>query len=78
PKHKLKSKIIDCYAEGMGINAICRVFKVEINSLKTCIKQEGEEFIQPDIEEIFLILIKSPTKLKLVNYLLGILLTCFL
>ncbi|CAA6823979.1 MAG: Unknown protein, partial [uncultured Sulfurovum sp.] len=42
PKHKLKSKIIDCYAEGMGINAICRVFKVEINSLKTCIKQEGE------------------------------------
>ena len=51
PKHKLKSKIMACYAEGMGINSLCRVFKVGINSLQRWIKEEGEKFIQPDIEE---------------------------
>jgi len=51
PKHKLKSKIMDCYAEGMGINSICRVFKVGINSLQSWIKEEGKAFIQPDISE---------------------------
>ena len=28
PKNRNKSKIMDCYAEGMGLNALCRVFKV--------------------------------------------------
>ena len=51
PKHKDKKKIMDCYAEGMGINSICRVFKVGINSVQSWIKAEGEKFIQPDITE---------------------------
>ena len=51
PKNKNKSKIMDCYAEGMGLNALCRVFKVGINSIQSWIKQEGEKFIQPDIKE---------------------------
>ena len=42
---------MDCYAEGMGLNSICRVFKVGINSLQAWIKKEGKEFIQPDIKE---------------------------
>jgi insertion element IS1 protein InsB len=50
-KHRDKKKIMDCYAEGMGINSICRVFKVGINSLQAWIKKEGEKFIQPDITE---------------------------
>ena len=49
--HRDKKKIMDCYAEGMGINSICRVFKVGINSLQAWIKKEGKEFIQPDITE---------------------------
>jgi insertion element IS1 protein InsB len=51
PKHRDKIKIMDCYAEGMGVNSICRVFKVGINSLQSWIKKEGKEFIQPDITE---------------------------
>jgi len=51
PKYKDKKKIMDCYAEGMGINSICRVFKVGINSVQSWIKAEGEKFIQPDIKE---------------------------
>ena len=51
PKHRDKIKIMDCYAEGMGLNSICRVFKVGINSLQAWIKKEGKEFIQPDITE---------------------------
>jgi insertion element IS1 protein InsB len=51
PKNKEKRKIMDCYAEGMGLNSICRVFKVGINSIQAWIKQEGEKFIQPDITE---------------------------
>jgi len=51
PKHKLKKQILDCYAEGMGVNAICRVFKVGINTLKSWIKKEGKAFIQPDISQ---------------------------
>ena len=51
PKNKNKSKIMDCYAEGMGLNALCRVFKVGINSIQSWIKHEGEKFIQPDIKE---------------------------
>ena len=51
PKHKDKTKIMDCYAEGMGLNSICRVFKVGINSLQSWIKKEGKRFIQPDIKE---------------------------
>ena len=51
PKHRLKSKIIDCYAEGMGINSLCRIFKVGINSIQSWIKVEGNKFIQPDIRE---------------------------
>jgi insertion element IS1 protein InsB len=51
PKHKYKKKIMDCYAEGMGINALCRVFKVGYESLKKWIKEEGKEFIQPDISK---------------------------
>ena len=47
PKHKDKIKIMNCYAEGMGLNSICRVFKVGINSLQACIKQEGKKFIYP-------------------------------
>jgi len=50
-KHKEKRRIMDCYAEGMGINSICRVFKVGINSLQGWIKKEGEKFIQPNIKE---------------------------
>jgi insertion element IS1 protein InsB len=50
-KHRDKRKIMDCYAEGMGLNSICRVFKVGINSLQAWIKEEGKEFIQPDITE---------------------------
>ena len=50
-KNKEKRKIMDCYAEGMGLNSICRVFKVGINSIQAWIKQEGEKFIQPDITE---------------------------
>ena len=42
---------MDCYAEGMEINSICRVFKVGINSLQGWIKEEGKKFIQPDISE---------------------------
>ncbi len=48
-KHRDKKKIMDCYAEGMGLNSICRVFKVGINSLQAWIKEEGKKFIQPDI-----------------------------
>ena len=51
PKHREKRKIMDCYAEGMGLSSICRVFKVGINSLQSWIKQEGEKFIQPNITE---------------------------
>ncbi len=51
PKHKEKRKIMDSYAEGMGINAICRVFKVGINTLQAWIKKKGQKFIQPDITE---------------------------
>ena len=51
PKHRLKREIVDCYAEGMGINAICRVFKVSINTLQQWIKIEGKEFKQPDISQ---------------------------
>ena len=51
PRHRDKRRIMDCYAEGMGINSICRVFKVGINSLQSWIKKEGKEFIQPDITE---------------------------
>ena len=51
PKNRNKSKIMDCYAEGMGLNALCRVFKVSINSIQAWIKQEGKEFIQPDMKE---------------------------
>jgi insertion element IS1 protein InsB len=50
-KHRDKRKIMDCYAEGLGLNSICRVFKVGINSLQAWIKEEGEKFIQPDITE---------------------------
>jgi insertion element IS1 protein InsB len=50
-KHRDKQKIMDCYAEGMGLNSICRVFRVGINSLQAWIKEEGEKFIQPDITE---------------------------
>jgi hypothetical protein len=50
-KHRDKRKIMDCYAEGMGLNSICRVFKVGINSLQAWIKEEGKKFIQPDITE---------------------------
>ena len=39
---------MDCYAEGMGLNSLCRVFKVGINSIQSWIKAEGEKFIQPD------------------------------
>ena len=49
--HREKKRIMDCYAEGMGINSICRVFKVGINSIQAWIKKEGEKFIQPDITE---------------------------
>ena len=51
PRHKEKKKIMDCYAEGMGLNSICRVFQVGINSLQLWIKNEGKKFIQPDISE---------------------------
>ena len=51
PKHKDKRKIMDCYAEGMGLNSICRVFKVGINTVQAWIKAEGKEFKQPDISE---------------------------
>ena len=51
PKHRDKKKIMDCYAEGMGINSICRVFKVGINTVQSWIKKEGKKFIQPDIKE---------------------------
>ena len=51
PKHKLKRQIMDCYAEGMGINAISRVFKVSINTIKKWIQIEGKEFKQPDISK---------------------------
>jgi len=50
-KHKDKRKIMDCYAEGMGLNAICRVFKVGINTVQSWIKKEGKEFKQPNIEK---------------------------
>ena len=33
PKNRNKSKIMNCYTEGMGLNALCRVFKVSINSI---------------------------------------------
>ncbi|MFK5976049.1 MAG: IS1 family transposase [Sulfurovum sp.] len=51
PKHRLKREILDCYGEGMGMNAICRVFKVSLNTLKQWIKLEGKEFNQPDISK---------------------------
>ena len=51
PRHKEKKKIMDCYAEGMGLNSICRIFKVGINSLQSWIKSEGEKFIQPNITD---------------------------
>ena len=51
PKHRLKSKIMSCYAEGMGLNSLCRIFKVGINSIQSWIKEEGKQFIQPDIVE---------------------------
>jgi insertion element IS1 protein InsB len=50
-KHRDKKKIMDCYAEGMGINSICRVFKIGINTLQSWIKKEGKKFIQPNIKE---------------------------
>ena len=49
PKHKLKRQIMDCYAEGMGMNSLCRVFKVSINTLIKWIKIEGKAFKQPDL-----------------------------
>ena len=51
PKHRDKRKIMDCYAEGMGLNSICRVFKVSINTVQAWIKAEGKEIKQPDISE---------------------------
>jgi len=51
PRHKDKIKIMNCYAEGMGLNSICRVFKVGINTIQAWIKQEGKKFIQPKIIE---------------------------
>ena len=50
PKHRDKRKIMDSYSEGMGMNSICRVFKVGINTLQSWIKKEGKKFIQPDIK----------------------------
>jgi len=35
----------------MGINYLCRVFKISINTLKQWIKIEGKEYIQPDISK---------------------------
>jgi len=51
PKHRDKRKILDCYAEGMGINAIARVFKVSPNTIKQWIEAEGKTFKQPEITE---------------------------
>ena len=51
PKHRDKKKILDCYAEGMGIRSLCRVFKVATKTLKKWIASEGKEFKQPDISE---------------------------
>ena len=51
PKHRDKRKIMDCYAEGMELNSICRVFKVGINTVQAWTKAEGKEFKQPDISE---------------------------
>ena len=51
PKNKYKREIMDCYAEGMGLNSLCRVFKVGINSIQFWIAKEGKRFIQPDISK---------------------------
>ena len=50
-KHKLKREILSSYVEGLGVNAICKIFKIGINSLSEWIKEEGKEFIQPDISK---------------------------
>jgi len=63
-------KIMDCYAEGMGLNSICRVFKVSINTVQAWIKAEGKEFKQPNIseekfvscDEMWTFVQKKPTK----------------
>jgi len=51
PKHRLKREIMDCYADGMGMNALCRIFKLSINTLQKWIKIEGKAFKQPDISQ---------------------------
>jgi transposase-like protein len=51
PRHRDKRKILDCYAEGMGMRAIARVFKVSTNTIKKWIEAEGKEFKQPDLSK---------------------------
>jgi len=42
---------MDCYAQGMGMNSLCKIFKISINTLKIWIRIEGKEFKQPDLSE---------------------------
>jgi len=50
PKHREKKKILACYEEGMGIRALCRVFKVSSDTISKWLKSEGKNFKQPDIK----------------------------
>jgi len=54
----------------MGLNSICRVFKVSINIVQAWIKAEGKAFKQPNIseekfvscDEMWTFVQKKPTK----------------
>lgn len=42
PKSKNKNLALKCYLEGLGINSICRIFKISKNSILSIIKNRGK------------------------------------
>ena len=55
PKNRFKNTILNCYLEGLGINAISRIFKTSKKSIISMIKSRGEVFESPDTSNEFVV-----------------------